>query len=158
MLRFLEGPGSICDLSALGENVGTLGGRDLAQRPPDHFLGMAQSIDGRGVDPVDAGRDRVLDGRHRIRVVLAAPPVGPSATSDGPRAEADLGDLQTACAERTFQQFHHATSLCCCAPAVSDAYALTIAEMSRSGAVVATPATISRVSDVSGAADGAADR
>ena len=158
MLRFLEGPGSIGDLSALGENVWTLGGRDLAQRPPDDFLRMAQSIDGRGVDPVDAGRDGVFDGRDRVRVVLAPPPVGPSATADGPGAEADLGDSQTAYAERTCQQFHHATSFCCCAPAVSDAYALTIAEMSRSGAVDATPATISRVNDVSGTAEGPADR
>src|SRR5467141_1575488 len=119
---------------------------------------MAQSIDGRGVDPVAAGRNGVLDSGDRIRVVLASPSVGPIAPADGPRAEADLGDLHPACAERACQQFHQATSLCGCAPAVSDTYALTIAEMSRSGAVDATPATISRVNDVSGTAEGAADR
>src|ERR1700738_1896904 len=68
--------------------MGTLGGWELAQRPSDNLLGMAQSVDGRGVHPVDATRDRVLDGRDRIGVVLASPAVGPTSTADGPRAAA----------------------------------------------------------------------
>src|SRR5712692_341546 len=91
----------VSDLTALGEDERTLGGRDLAQRPTDDLLGMAESIDGRGVDPVDAGRDRMLDRGNRSRVVLASPAVGPTAAADGPRPEADLSDLKPARSEGT---------------------------------------------------------
>ena len=40
-------------------------------------------------------------------------PVGPSATADGPRAEADLGDVKTARSERALDGPHHATSFRC---------------------------------------------
>src|SRR5260370_13182281 len=97
-------------LSALGEDEGTLGSRDLADRLSDDLLGMAQPVDGRGIDPVDAGRNRMLDGRDRSRVVLASPTVGPTATPDGPRAKANLGDLKPARSERTGTQRHDAGS------------------------------------------------
>ena len=111
---------------------------------------MAEPVDRGGIDPVDAGGDRVLDGRDRVRVVLAAPAVGPTATADGPRAEADLGDLKTARSERASQESHNASSSTGCRGSGSVEYAVPIAEMSRSGTRDATAAKSSRVIAVSG--------
>ena len=62
-LRLFEGPRWIRDHPAFRKDIGTLRGRELVQRMSDDLLGMAEAIDGCGVDPVDATGDRVLDGR-----------------------------------------------------------------------------------------------
>src|SRR2546428_883470 len=113
-LRLLERPRRVRNHPAFGEDVGTLGGRDLAQRPSDHLLGMAEPVDCRGVDPVDSAPDCVADGRDRVGVVLLSPTVGPTSTADGPCSEAHLRDVETASPERTVEQrFHDATSFSC---------------------------------------------
>src|SRR6267378_88590 len=109
---------------------------------------MAEPVDGRGVDPVDAGRDRMLDGRDRIRIVLASPAVGPTAAADGPCAEADLADRKPAPSKRTCEQGHDASTLTGAVRSVE--YDVAIAEMSRSGTRAATWANSSRVIAVSG--------
>src|SRR5207253_6034968 len=117
-------------------------GGDLAQRPSDHFLRMAEPVDGRRIHPVDAARDRVADGRDRIGVVLASPAVRPSSAADGPGAETDLRDSKTARSQWTLQQCFH--------QAFSFAYSLTIAEISRSGVCAATAAKSWRARKVNG--------
>src|SRR2546422_9406352 len=61
------------DETRLGEDVGPVVGRDVAQRAGHDLLGVAQSVYGRGIDPVDAPLDGVTDGGDRVRVVLVAP-------------------------------------------------------------------------------------
>src|SRR5205807_7228513 len=136
------------DHPTLREDVRTLGGGDIAHRFPDDFLGMAEPIDRRGIHPVDAGGDRVLDGRDRLGVVVAAPAVRPTPATNRPGAEADLGDLEPAPSERTCQEIHDANTSCC--RGRSYEYAVTIAEMSSSGLRAATPAKSSRLIAVSG--------
>src|SRR5207237_9887786 len=101
--RLCKGLGWVEDHPALRKHEGTLAGGDLAQRPPDDFLGMAEPVDGGRIDPVDGGCDRVPDGRDRGLVVLASPAVGATTTAHGPRADTDLGDLKAARSELTRQ-------------------------------------------------------
>src|SRR5207253_6929763 len=78
------------DHAALGEDV-----RALAhpfEGAGDHFLRMAQAIDGGGVDPVDAVVQRFADRRDGVTVVLAAPGELPAAAADGPGPETDRGN------------------------------------------------------------------
>ena len=85
--------------AALGEHEGPLGGGDPGEGPADDLLGVAVAVDRRGVDPVDALRDRVADRGDRLRVVLRAPGEGPAAAARGPGAEADGRDLGAGRAE-----------------------------------------------------------
>src|SRR5262249_18632091 len=62
--------------------------------PRDDLLRVAQPVDGRGVDPVDAGVQRLLDGGDGVAVVLGPPGEFPARPADGPGPEADRGDEQ----------------------------------------------------------------
>ena len=55
---------------------------------------MAQAVNGRSVDPVDAGVQRLVNGRDRILIVLCSPSRIPSRAADRPRSEADRRDVQ----------------------------------------------------------------
>ena len=55
-----DGPGFVPYKAALGEDVGTLG--QTLQRAADNDLGMSQTVDGRGIDPVHSGVQRRVNG------------------------------------------------------------------------------------------------
>jgi hypothetical protein len=64
-------PALVPDHAALGEDV-----RPVVhpfEGPRDDFLRVAEPVDGRGVDPVDAGVQRLVDGADGIPVVLSPP-------------------------------------------------------------------------------------
>ena len=63
------------------------------ERLADDFLRVAQAVGGRGVDPVDPRVEAGLDGRDRFVVVLR-PPAEVPRPADGPRAEADRGEVE----------------------------------------------------------------
>ena len=63
------------------------------QSPGDNLLGMAQAVNGGGIDPVDAQFECAMNGRDGLRVVLGAPAEFPIA-ADGPCTKADGRDGQ----------------------------------------------------------------
>ncbi len=75
------------DQRTLRKHVGFLS--DAFQRLGHQLLGVAQPVDGGGVDPVDAQLQRALYCSHGFFVVLGSPGGAPSAAADGPTAEAD---------------------------------------------------------------------
>jgi hypothetical protein len=81
----------------LGEDVRSL--RHSLKRAADDLLGMSEPVRGRGVDPVHAQLERPVDRGERLLVVLRAPGELPATAADGPRAEADAGDVQAGGAE-----------------------------------------------------------
>jgi len=88
------------DEAGFGEDVWPVVGWDVAQRAGHDLLGVAQSVYGRGIDPVDAALDGMTDRRDRVRIVLVAPGEGPSAAPDRPRAEPHARDPHAGRAER----------------------------------------------------------
>src|SRR5215813_19826 len=94
------------DETALCEDEWALGCPELSDKPPDQLLGMSQSVDGSGIDPVHPQLERVAHGGERFGVVLWAPAEGPAATSDRPGAESDPRDVQSAPTELTRWQCH----------------------------------------------------
>ena len=91
-------PGAVVQQRALGEHVGPLG--QAAQRPADDLLGAAETVGGRGVDPVDPELHRPVDGRDRLVILLRSPAELPATAADGPGAEANAADLQAGIAQR----------------------------------------------------------
>ena len=83
------------DHPALGEDERAV--RHALERPRHHLLGVAQAVDGGGVDPGHPGVERRVDGRDRLLVVLRTPAERPVTAPDRPRAEADRGDLGSPC-------------------------------------------------------------
>ena len=69
------------------------------QRASNHLFGVAEAVDGRGIDPVDAEVEGAMDGGDRFVVVLRSPGEFPIAAADGPGAEADRGELEVGVAE-----------------------------------------------------------
>src|SRR5437870_10503947 len=59
---------------------------------------MAEPVRGRRVDPVDPHLDRVLDRRHRFRIVLGTPSESPLA-ADGPGPETHYRDVESRIAQ-----------------------------------------------------------
>ena len=82
---------------ALGEDVGLV--RRGFDRAAYHLFRVAQSVDGRGVDPVDAQIERAMNGGDGVVVVLRTPGVLPVAAADGPGAEADGSEMKIGVAE-----------------------------------------------------------
>src|SRR5208283_2490445 len=78
--------------AALAKNVRPL--NDTFQGPCHDLLRMAQPVDCRSVDPVDALIQRLADGRNRFAVILRPPSEFPSRSTNGPRPEADPGNQQ----------------------------------------------------------------
>src|SRR5207237_2012050 len=70
------------DHAAFGEDVGAT--THPFEGAGDHLLGVAESVDGCGVNPVDAVVQRFPDRGHRVVVVLAAPGELPARAADGP--------------------------------------------------------------------------
>src|SRR5688572_5024841 len=87
--------------STLGEHVRALRGAELLERLADDDLGVAKAIDRRGVDPVDAELERVVNGADGFVVVLRTPAREPTATAGRPGAEAHLGQVHVGAAELT---------------------------------------------------------
>jgi len=104
-LRLRHGVGFVPLQAALGEDIRPLRRGQLTHRPPHHHLGMAQAVDGRGIDPVHAEPDRVMDGGDRIGVVLWSPSEEPG-PAGRPRSEADGRDLETTPAQQPPGQAH----------------------------------------------------
>src|SRR5436190_20266972 len=78
--------------AAFGEYVGAVA--DTFERPRDDLLRMAQSIDSRGVDPVDTGVERLVNGRDRVIVALSPPAKFPSRATDRPGPKTDRSNVQ----------------------------------------------------------------
>ncbi len=85
------------DHGGLGEDVGLV--RGGLEGSGDDFFGVAEAVDGGGVDPVDAEIECAVDGGDGVVVVLIAPCHGPVASADGPCAEADGGEVEVGVAE-----------------------------------------------------------
>lgn len=83
--------------SALREEE-RLGG-DGFQGGANDFFGVAEAVDGGGVDPVDACVKCAVDGLDGFAIFLWAPGVLPIASADGPGAEADSGEVKVGLAE-----------------------------------------------------------
>src|SRR5262249_24817815 len=62
--------------------------------PRDDLFRVAQPVDGRRVNPVNAGVQRLVDGRDGVNVVLGTPGEFPAPAADGPSPEADRGNEQ----------------------------------------------------------------
>ena len=69
------------------------------QRPADDFFRMAEAVNRRGVDPVNAEIEGAMDGGDGFVVVLRTPGEFPVAAADGPRAKADGGEVKVRIAE-----------------------------------------------------------
>src|SRR5262249_43118024 len=85
-------PAPVPDHAALGEDV-----RAVAhpfEGAGDDLLRVAQAVDGGGVDPVDAGVQRLAAGGDGGAGVLRPPGEFPAGSADGPGPEADRGDEQ----------------------------------------------------------------
>ena len=80
------------DHGGLGEDVGFV--RGGLEGAGDDFFGVAEAVDGGGVDPVDAEVEGFVDGGDGVVVVLRAPCEGPVAAADGPCSEADGGEVE----------------------------------------------------------------
>src|SRR5579862_1489749 len=81
--------------AALSESKWTLRLRNIAQKPSDHFLRMAEPINRGRINPVDAQIDRVAHRGDGLGVVLVPPAVGPAASADCPGTEPNCGDFQS---------------------------------------------------------------
>ena len=86
--------------AALGEHQRTLPDGNVTQRARDDLLRMAESVGGRGVDPVHAARHCLPNRRNRLVIVLRAPAETPLAAY-GPGAESDGGDVEVGVSELT---------------------------------------------------------
>jgi hypothetical protein len=78
------------DAFALGEDVRLWG--NAVECFGHHFLGMAEAVDGGGIDPVQAPIERFTDGRDGIGIVLGTPAEGPTVATHGPSANAERGE------------------------------------------------------------------
>ena len=74
----------------------------------DYLFGVAEAVDGCGVDPVDAEIDGAVDGCDRVGVVLRSPCEGPVSATDGPCSEADRRQMQVRVSQ--LLRFHVAPS------------------------------------------------
>src|SRR5689334_16434897 len=75
-------------LTTFGENVWPRPAPG-SQRSRDHFLGVAQSIDGSRVDPVNAKLERAMNCSDGRLVILVTPTMLPTRSTDSPGAEAE---------------------------------------------------------------------
>src|SRR5207253_233346 len=80
------------DHAALGEDVRPVAHSFEGSRY--NLLRVSESIDGRGIDPVDAVVQRFPDRGHGVVVVLGAPGEFPTRAADGPRPETNRRDEQ----------------------------------------------------------------
>src|SRR5262249_5154898 len=71
----------------------------------DDLFRVAEPVDGRGVDPVDAGVHRLVDRGDGVAVLLRAPGELPARPADGPRPESDRSDEHVGVAQTS--RFHH---------------------------------------------------
>ena len=60
---------------ALGEDIRAA--RDALHGATDDLFRVSQSVDCRGIDPIDAGFDREMDGRDRVAIILRSPTEAP---------------------------------------------------------------------------------
>jgi hypothetical protein len=80
-------------LTTFGENVWPRSGPG-PQRKRDDFLGVAQSINGGCVDPVNAKLERAVNRGDGRFVILVAPTMLPTRSADSPGAKAKRCDGQ----------------------------------------------------------------
>ena len=85
--------------AALREHEHVLADPIGAQRPADDLLGVTETVDRRGVDPVDPELHRPPDRCNRVVVVDRSPPEPPR-PADAPGAEADHAELRAVPAEQ----------------------------------------------------------
>ncbi len=65
----------------------------------DDLFGVAQAVDRRGIDPVDAHVEGAINRGHGLCVVLGTPGEFPVATANGPCAKANGGEVKVRVAE-----------------------------------------------------------
>ena len=80
------------DPTALGEDIRAV--PEAVQGACDDLLGMPEAVDRGGVEPIDPGVQSLVDCRDAVAIVLIAPTEGPTASTDGPGAEAERGEVQ----------------------------------------------------------------
>src|SRR6266436_612507 len=91
------------DQNAFGEDVGARAAPFL-QRASNDLFGVAQAVDGGGVDPVDAQLQRAMNRGDGIGVVLRAPSKFPAAAAESPGAKTDRRNLEIGVSQ--FSRFH----------------------------------------------------
>src|SRR5216684_7304360 len=71
----------------------------VLQCAADDLLGVSESVDGGGVDPVNAEFERAVNGGNGVVVVLRSPSELPARAADGPGSVAYGSDVQVGVAE-----------------------------------------------------------
>src|SRR5260370_3680839 len=89
--------------NTFGENAGTRTA-PLVQSARDDFLGVAQAVDGGGVNPIDAQLQPAMNRGNGIGVVLRPPGKFPPAATESPGAKADRRNLEIRVSQ--FSRFH----------------------------------------------------
>src|SRR5438552_13244271 len=89
--------------NAFRKNVGARTAPFL-QRASDDFLGVAQAVNGGGVDPVDAELQRAVNCGDGIGVVLRTPGKFPATATESPSAKADARNVDVGVSQ--FSRFH----------------------------------------------------
>ena len=72
-----------------------------------YFLGVAESVDGGGIDPIHTVVERGVDGADGFVVVLGSPGECPSAAAHCPGADADGGEVHIAVAKPSFLHLYY---------------------------------------------------
>src|SRR5882762_3496033 len=103
---FCHGIIAVPDQAAFCEDMRPVGRRQVTQKAPDNFFGMAQTVDCRRIDPVDPQVEGVSYGGDGIGVVLWSPSKRPPSTSDRPRAKSNCCDIESAGTQRASRQCH----------------------------------------------------
>src|ERR1700687_5442123 len=67
---------------AFREHIWPLGRRQIMQQAPDNFFGMAQPVNRRCIDPVDAEVESMMHGGQGVGIILRSPSKGPASASD----------------------------------------------------------------------------
>ena len=88
---------------AFGEDVWAW--RPALEGVRDYLFGMAQTIEGSGVNPVHTVVQHGVNGGGRFGLVLRPHAAVPSTTSDGPGPYSDRSDFQIAISQFSFQDF-----------------------------------------------------
>ena len=82
-----------------------------AERMSHDLLGVAQAVDRRGVNPIDAQFQGTVNGADGFRVILRSPTELPIAAAHGPSAKADRGQPQAGVPELSGWQHSDSNSI-----------------------------------------------
>src|SRR5467141_4491205 len=94
--RFFHRIVAIPNEAAFREHIRPFGRWQITQQAPDNFFRMAQPIDRRRIDPVDAVVESLTHGGQGVGIILRSPSKGPASASDRPRAKSNRCDMEPA--------------------------------------------------------------